>query len=332
MTQSSHQTPRGASVYFHAPCMDGIVSAVVASDFVERVLGWSETALIGVNYDARDTWLSRALGARSVVLDFLYHPAADMWVDHHSSSFLSDELESQFRSRQPDRLQIYDPTATSCAILLYRHIRSEFGYSEERYADLVNAADVTDSASYRDVHEAIFPKHPVFQINMTLAVEPTEGYSEFLVRVLRKHSVEDVRSLSEVEFRFERITTLIADGLRRFESASSAIRHDVVCFDVDGSGSYVSRYAPFYFYPQARYSVGRVWNGKTSKITAMRNPWMNFESVHLGAIAQQFGGGGHHRVGSVRADDRERSNAVLEAFTEALERNDALKRARMVTQ
>jgi nanoRNase/pAp phosphatase (c-di-AMP/oligoRNAs hydrolase) len=31
----------------------------------------------------------------------------------------------------------------------------------------------------------------------------------------------------------------------------------------------------------------------------MRNPWLNFESFHLGEFMRRFGGGGHQRVGSV---------------------------------
>jgi nanoRNase/pAp phosphatase (c-di-AMP/oligoRNAs hydrolase) len=37
----------------------------------------------------------------------------------------------------------------------------------------------------------------------------------------------------------------------------------------------------------------------STKITTMRNPWLDFESPDLGKFMQRFGGGGHKRVGSV---------------------------------
>jgi hypothetical protein len=70
-------------------------------------------------------------------------------------------------------------------------------------------------------------------------------------------------------------------------------------FDVDSSDVLINRYAPYLFFPKARYSLGMVRTTDGIKITAMRNPWLQFPSVYLGKIFERFGGGGHRRVGSL---------------------------------
>ena len=69
----------------------------------------------------------------------------------------------------------------------------------------------------------------------------------------------------------------------------------------------VSRFAPYYFFPQARYSIGLTRHQNTVRITAMRNPWLTFESIPLGKVFKRYGGGGHQRVASlVLAGERAR--------------------------
>ena len=95
------------------------------------------------------------------------------------------------------------------------------------------------------------------------------------------------------------VRSLEASGLRRLEHAASLDGGDIVVFDVDASGVLLNRYAPFYLFPTARYSVGVTRSSESVKLTAMRNPWTEFESAPIGAICSALGGGGHQRVGSI---------------------------------
>jgi hypothetical protein len=78
----------------------------------------------------------------------------------------------------------------------------------------------------------------------------------------------------------------------------------------------VSRYAPYYAQPTARYSIGVVRSPDGIGITAMRNPWRNFKSVALGRVFEKFGGGGHSRVGAVRLapEESKRVKDVVESL------------------
>ena len=64
-------------IYFHCPCFDGIVSAALASDFLESRQGWHEVSLRGVNYHLKNESLAISLEKPAAVVDFLYHPDAD---------------------------------------------------------------------------------------------------------------------------------------------------------------------------------------------------------------------------------------------------------------
>src|SRR5437867_9299784 len=79
---------REGTLYLHFPCFDGLVSAVLASDFLEQN-GWKfNRRFCPVNYHLRPTWISSHLRPPCAVVDFLYHSDAQFWADHHSTTFL----------------------------------------------------------------------------------------------------------------------------------------------------------------------------------------------------------------------------------------------------
>jgi hypothetical protein len=88
-------------------------------------------------------------------------------------------------------------------------------------------------------------------------------------------------------------------GIERVRE-QARLKGDVAVMDFESSGDdIVSRYAPYHFFPKARYSISVLRSASEVRITTMRNPWLNFRSIPLGKIMEAFGGGGHERVGSV---------------------------------
>jgi len=114
----------------------------------------------------------------------------------------------------------------------------------------------------------------------------------------------------EVRRRTNEVRLKTREGLRLMESSVLLTDDGIVEFDVNSEGTIVNRYAPFYFYQHARYSAGLVRWPNHAKITTMRNPWMDFQSVNLGAICARYGGGGHQRVGSIVLDMDRQSQAA----------------------
>lgn len=312
-----------ATLYFHSPCFDGIASAVLARDFLETHMGWQAPALRPVNYDRRSTWLATPLDEPAAVVDFLYHPTAAFWADHHLTAFLDDTMRSRF-ARTRERMLIYDASAPSCASLLWRELDRRFGYRNDRYAELIRWADKIDAARYDSVEEAVLSDAPALRLALGFAAGEGAAYSERLVDELRVHALAEVAGLPEAQARYAKVRSLVDLGLDRFKRAARLEQDGIVVFDVDSTDAVVPRYAPYYFYPEARYSVGVVrWPGG-AKVTAMRNPWREFTPVPLGRIAAGLGGGGHERIGSValRDDDVNRASAVLNTFLAEIRRRE----------
>jgi hypothetical protein len=310
------------TLYFHSPCFDGIISAVLASEFLEHHRGWAGVDAKAVNYDDQVGFLDRAIRPPAAVVDFLYHPDAAFWADHHQTAFLTPELREDFRTRSKTDL-IYDDQAPSCAGLLHEHLSRATGLRDSRCTELARWADKIDAAAYDSVEEAIRADAPALRLNASLTAAAPD-FCEWLVTELRKRDINEVADSPLVRARADRVMRERERGLQQFRPGARLEDDGIVVFDVDGRGTAVSRYSPYFFFPEARYSVGILRTGSWVKVTAMRNPWRNFPSVALGTIASRFGGGGHHRVGSVHLSgaDAVRAEAVLAEFVAEIRRQD----------
>jgi hypothetical protein len=307
-------SPDGGHVYFHSPCFDGIASAVVASDFLERYAGWRQFYLHQVNYELRNSWLRSALRRPAAVVDFLYHPDVTLWADHHQTAFLDESVRRHFEERRTSSL-IYNDRADSCARLLWIQLSNRFNYQATQFDELTSWADRIDAAKYGDVQEAMFSKAPAVSIARGLAVDAAPEYSERLVRALRLEPLSAVSEYADVRSRADRARLLSDAGLDRFER-NCWIDDGIAMFDVDAHEVIVNRYAPYLFHPDALYSLGILRFPDAAKISSMRNPWREFPSVPLGVIAARFGGGGHHRVASItlRGPQMQEAKALLQQF------------------
>lgn len=291
-------------LYYHAPCFDGTISAVLLGDFFEAKLRWDEFELHAVNYDLKKQWLTSNLHKPAIVVDFLFHPDAYFWADHHETTFLDETHKAEYQRRQ-DPYRVYEQSAKSCASLLWRHFHEEFLYRNQNFEELVYWADKTDSADYESVHEAVFGDAPALRIYRILDSRAPSEFCASLVRKLRIKSLEEVARLPDVAERYEQIKTDTEAGIERFRIGESIFMHNdrYAVFDVDATDVKINRYAPFVRCPQAWYSIGiERWErqGKQgATIRAMRNPWIDFRCASLGIIFEEFGGGGHQRIGAV---------------------------------
>lgn len=303
-------------LYFHSPCFDGLISAVLMSDHL-RTIGRGRPELHPVNYDLNDTWVGLRLAQPAAIVDFMYHPDASIWFDHHATAFLTQDFERHYRARR-EPLVMFDRQSPSCAMLIWRQRLRMTGDHEGK----VLAADLIDSARYESPQQAVFGDAPAFRLNASMAVGETAEYTSALVEKLQTLSLEQAAALPEVTSRYDEFLRLRDLGMRAFTPVDDLRRHDgyvltddgIVLFAVDGTEGLISRYAPFTAAPHAAYSLGATRNGDQTKITAMRNPWRHFESVPLGEIFSRFGGGGHQRVASTRLHGKSREEVLKVLF------------------
>lgn len=312
------------ALYFHYPCFDGLASAAIASDFLETSRGWTQPSYRPVDYRIAKSWLQSRLPALSAVVDFLYHPDADFWADHHQTTFLTKNVERDFQNRQVDHTLFYDPLAGSCAMLLFRNLGPQLS-DEARFGELAFWADAIDSARYATVEEAVFGTSAAMQINLTLAPSSRDaGYWKMLIRSLKTMPVSTIGQLPEVKTRVARVRISTEGGLAEIERSIELEDGDVAVATAKQSRSIIiNRYSPYLFYPDARYSVVLVELGKESKITAMRNPWREFESLHLGDLFRKYGGGGHQRVASLLVPSSSDARALLRDIVSEIQRSES---------
>jgi hypothetical protein len=323
---------RDACLYFHSPCFDGITSSVLTLDFLETSQDWTFKELRPVNYDQRNSWLSeeQERSRPFAVVDYLYHPSAEFWADHHQTSFLTPELKKQFCEHKSP-FHIYNSKSGSCAMLLWRVLWRRFKYQNSRYSELVSWADKIDAARYSSVEEAILGSNPAITVSRSLAINKDPNYSVWLVTRLRRYSLEEVGSSPEVVEKSNEVLALITAGLERLSKTVHLEDDNIAIFDVDSSDVLVNRYSPYHFYPKARYSLGIVRKPDSIKITAMRNPWRHFPSVYLGRLFERFGGGGHRRVGSLllRGSDAQDPEMVLRQLLTEIRNEESRNKKRV---
>jgi hypothetical protein len=301
-------TGQESSLYLHFPCFDGVVSAVVAGEFLEGRLGWTISRYVPVDYERAWSWRTEPIGSKSAVVDFLYHPQALFWADHHATSF-QDSSDRAALDAASNRYLYYDATCPSCSILLWHNVGASLGDSP-RLAEMVSWADKIDSAAYASVNEAIFGGSPAMDVSFSLAIDKSERYCTFLVDALRTQSLGEVARLAEVRDPAQSFKDKVGVGLDAVKRALHVDGNIARCDVEEPSGGIISRYSPYYFAPEARYSVMLVRSAGGAKVTAMRNPWLDFESVEIGKLMEQFGGGGHRRVGSVELKGERVNEAV----------------------
>lgn len=290
---------QAATLYFHYPCFDGIVSAALAWEFLETQKGWRVGELCPVNYTVRNTWLSGELRHPVAIVDFLYHPCADFWADHHATSMLTKEAEADYQRRQAEFPLYFDEHAGSCAFLLFRYLGKSLA-GKPHFPEMVEWAEKIDSARYESVEEAILGDAPALKINRSILLEPGADYARFLCKALRTHPLDEVAALDEVMTRQDDVEQRIRAGLKHVKERIRMEPGAVAAFEAEpGKDEIINRYSAYYFAPDARYSLGIIHSEEGTAITAMRNPWREFPSVAIGKIFVAFGGGGHQRVGSV---------------------------------
>src|SRR5579883_2716384 len=134
-------------VLHHDHCFDGAASAAFFSRFLHDTQHPdAEFAYTGLAHKASDLFEDRLFdGDVNAIVDFKYSPDPRLtwWFDHHQSAFLTPEDAEHFR-REGSGFKFYDPSFSSCTMLIAQVAREKFGFEAPDLAELVKWADVID--------------------------------------------------------------------------------------------------------------------------------------------------------------------------------------------
>ncbi len=198
------QAPR-LRVLYHGNCFDGCASAAMMTAFyldcIRAGAAVDYRPLSHAPRSGRDERQFLDDGANAVV-DFRYtsNPRLTWWADHHRSAFATDEERTHFASRPPDRF-IYDPTAPSCTGLIARRFEELYGWDWSRHADLVEWADIIDSASFPSARMAVELTEPALRVMLVLEGNRDPRFEAQVIEWMRTEPLDRIATRPEVSRR-----------------------------------------------------------------------------------------------------------------------------------
>ena len=306
------------TIHYHRD-FDGMVSAAVLAKILRsrfsEACGWRS-----VNYDQRTDWENFQTGERFAIVDFHFHPRAEYWFDHHPTTFLTPELRSQYR---PSDRWSWDETSPSCPPLILQHAREHWDYTPaERFVEMSHWSNVIDAARFHDVEQALFGDEPALRISRALTAAPTPNWTDTLVGAMVDDSLEDVARRADVEKAWQRAVRNRDKALRQFPPTVESTDEMVVLYDASSNRIRRERFAAFFHFPKALYSVGVIPTRAGFHVTAGQNPWNIPDSeLHIGEVMESYGGGGHRAVGGVNARDLQDARRIAGEVAVALRRS-----------
>ncbi len=306
------------TIHYHRD-FDGMVSAAVLAKILRSRFsespGWRS-----VNYDQRSDWENFQKGERFAIVDFHFHPRAEYWFDHHPTTFLTPELRAQY---QPSDRWLWDETSPSCPPLILEHAKEHWGFSPtERFLDMSHWSNVIDAARFRDVEQALFGDDAALRISRALTAAPDPNWTDTLVGAMVDNSLEDVARRADVEKAWQRAVRNRDKALRQFPPTVASTDEMVVLYDASSNKIRRERFAAFFHFPKALYSVGVIPTRAGFHVTAGQNPWNIPDSgMHIGEVMETYGGGGHRAVGGVNARNLEDARRIAGEIAVALRRS-----------
>lgn len=311
-------------IYFHDD-FDGMASAAVMVNFLES-RGDSVISFNGINYDPnlKPKWASFDFERPFILLDFLYHPDASWWFDHHPTSFIDPKWQAEFKN---DLNHVFDPTIKSACELVLEHLKNNHSYKPPAFIeDLTIWATKIDSADYQSAEEALFGKEPA--IKLARATNPinfengnSDKYFEMIIRGLAGGPVSEVIEIPAVSEEIERVEKENSEVGKIFKDIS-VVTGKVVFVDGSKTKIQLSGYFSYYFYPEIEFAVTLEFYSGYYHLNVGKNLWKKTGSkIHIGELLKKYGGGGHKTVGGVEKETKPEILKIVEEVIQYLNDN-----------
>ncbi len=318
-------------VLYHDCCFDGATSAALFTEFYRRcVSAEAQFEYVGMNHGPGDVFVGAFVDGPNiehVCVDFRYStdPRLSWWFDHHQSAFLSDADQAFFLSAQ-NRRHFYDPKAQSCSKFLADRCGAEFGFDTGPFADLIAWADLIDGARFVSPEQAVMCREPALQLMTWVEQNRDPELKLRFIDALRRMPLDAIAAESYVQ---DGILPLVQkrDEVLQVLAQRAVFSDGVVTYDVaDSPRLSVSKFAPYYLFPDAHYVVGLSSLPGRTKISVGSNPWRaERRTANIATLCGRYGGGGHPAVGAVSLKTEEVVTARLHAAEIASVLRDAAR-------
>jgi hypothetical protein len=315
-------------VLHHNNCFDGACSAAVFTKFHREVIGGASAyEYCGLAHQPGGAMSQDIFGpGENAIVDFKYStsPKLTWWFDHHESAFFTPEMRQHFEAGQRSdeghpgeraNRHFFNPHYISCTGLIADIGRDRFGWRPDGLEDLLKWADIIDGARFENAEAAVEMKAPAMKVAMVIENAQT---SDFIPRVIPLLTSMPFAEILEQPFVRERVAPL----WERHELSKELIRQranledGVVSLEIlDRETESLNKFVPYYFYPEATYTIAVTRTKTRTKISVGTSPWTQRPVtglVNLSEVCERYGGGGHARVGAISfgAEDTEKARAV----------------------
>jgi hypothetical protein len=306
-------------LYFHND-FDGVASGAVMLNFLksceDNIVSFTP---IDYSPSLKKDWASFKFKRPFIIVDFLYHPKASWWFDHHRTSFVINRWRKKFRN---DKSHAFGPADKSTCGLLARHLEKWFNYDPPKFiVDLIKWATIIDSASYKSAKEAVWGKRPAIKLAPALDLinhvsKTSAKYFETIIKSLAGEPVAKTIQIPIVRKEIKRIEKNNREVKKIFKSIS-AVNDKVLFIDGTKTKNQPSGYFGYYFYPKIDYSITLGLCGAYYHLSVGKNPWRKTPAeVDIGKMLSKYGGGGHKNIGGV---ERKSKSEILKIAGEVIE-------------
>jgi len=295
------------SVYYHRD-FDGVVSAAMLVSLLSTA-----PQLYPVDYHLKANWASMDLGKPAAIVDFLFHPDAALWIDHHVDPFIIPEwkyiaLQQQF--------YVWDLTALSCPPLIDRVFQFT-GNLRKHFAPYIHWSSIIDSARYESPQAATDLNNPFLLLSKILALPNAEAITNCVVHEVVRHPVDVLLTHPDVDPLAKKVIDI---EYQIKEEIYRLIEYDGIVVLLDQSFKHwpYQRYYPYLIYPDASYVVGIYRLDHSFTVSVGANPWKPEPGIHLGLLCKQLGGGGRKNVAGVPTADAKTARVIATRIIEKL--------------
>lgn len=319
-------------IYFHND-FDGRASAAVMLDFLRR-RGDDIAHFTPVNYELGPQWRRADFFERhklfsgrrypAIVVDFLYHPKAVIWFDHHPTTFNAFPRAARafsrkkiYSTRNTDLpvFRHWDPAYLSCCRQVLEELKKSFGYKPPKHIEeLAKWLDVIDNARYKSPQQPIEMKEPALQLDWFIeATADNTREAKRMVQALAEKPMAKIAAMPQVIRVLKIVRRKIKTSLAYYRKHAS-VRGLIMVTDLT-SGKYLRlRFAPFYLHPRLPYAMSFLKQRKLFRLGWGSNPWCRpKDNINIGGFLRRYGGGGHKVAGGAEFGSR---GAVLKAVEE----------------
>lgn len=316
-------------VLYHDNCFDGATSAALFAEcYRTRIRPDARFEFHGMSHGPGDVFkgafrnpaaFTEEGGVTHVCVDFRYSadPRLDYWFDHHQSAFMSPDDEAHFQATKNPQ-HFYDPRAQSCSKFLADRCAATYGFDTAPFADLIAWADLIDGAQFRDPAQAVEYREPALQLMTWVEANREPHLKRRFIADLTSKSLADIaaqeyiqQGVEPIRRHTERFTELVRE--------CATYEDGVVSFDVsDKQLQTISKFVPYYLFPDAHYVVGVMQMPGRAKISVGSNPWKaSRRTANIASICSRHGGGGHPAVGAISlpAAELERTRQIAADIT-----------------